>query len=145
MAGVEAKGAWKELRKLIQGMEALRGAAFIREVNSQLAEVGISYIQECFVLGRDPYGRKWKPLKYREGQILRDTGNLMDSIRKSHSAQGFEIYTPVVYAAVHNYGYKPRNIPKRQYVPSVGEGMPRRWASGFRLVAREARKRQLGR
>jgi phage gpG-like protein len=77
------------------------------------------------------HGReKWAPLKYRVGQILKDTGTLSKSIAPQNDGinparnQGtivklslgiVTIGTNIAYAAVHDDGSEKRNIPQRQF------------------------------
>lgn len=49
---------------------------------------------------------KWKKLKTRSGQPLRETGRLMNSIGKLVSGNTVYVGTNVVYAAVHHFGAK---------------------------------------
>lgn len=49
---------------------------------------------------------KWDPPKYRNGQPLRDTGRLMNSIGKQVDGNKIYVGTNVVYAAVHHFGAK---------------------------------------
>jgi phage gpG-like protein len=60
-----------------------------------------------FVRGVDPYDRPWKPLRSRDGQPLRDSGRLQNSVAGAHlnvTQTGFRITTNVKYAATHQYG-----------------------------------------
>ena len=59
-------------------------------------------IRENFAAGGRP--GKWKPLKVRDGQPLRDTNRLMNSITATVSGSTARVGTNVVYAPVHNFG-----------------------------------------
>lgn len=48
----------------------------------------------------------WKAIKNREGQPLRDTGRLMNSITRQATASEVRVGTNVVYAAVQHLGAK---------------------------------------
>ncbi len=48
----------------------------------------------------------WKPVKNRDGQPLRDTGRLMNSITRKATGSEVRVGTNVVYAAVHHFGAK---------------------------------------
>ncbi len=48
----------------------------------------------------------WQPIKNRDGQPLRDTGRLMNSITKRVAKSEVTVGTNVVYAAVHHFGAK---------------------------------------
>lgn len=73
-----------------------------------LDDVGAALVEKIRLLFRDsqsPYGNKWEPLKYRKGQILKDTGRLRDLITHAvDSANSVVIGTNVPYAPHHQYG-----------------------------------------
>lgn len=48
----------------------------------------------------------WKAIKNRDGQPLRDTGRLMNSIARKVTASEVRVGTNVIYAAVHHFGAK---------------------------------------
>lgn len=53
----------------------------------------------------DPWGNPWKPLKFRSGQPLKDTGVLANSITHNiTSATSAEVGTNICHAIVHQYG-----------------------------------------
>lgn len=68
--------------------------------------------------------RKWVPLSERtvrrrrggSSAPLQDTGRLKGSIRFKAFSNRAEVFTNIIYAAVHNYGYKKLNIPKRDFM-----------------------------
>lgn len=53
-----------------------------------------------------PYGDKWKPITYRQGQPLRDTGRLLSSIGYNAENDSVSIGTDgqIVYAKIHQFG-----------------------------------------
>lgn len=61
-------------------------------------------VQLAFRSGRDPYGTPWRPLKFRSGQPLRDTGQLANSIGFDADADSVTIGTNVRTAPVHQFG-----------------------------------------
>ena len=81
------------------------------ELNRNLAQEARKLVYDEFRQGRDPYGTPWAPTE-RGGVILRKTGRLANSLRPRASITGFNITTPVVYAAAHLYGarYKSRAV-----------------------------------
>lgn len=64
----------------------------------------LSNIRLGFKAGSSPYGQPWAPLKIRQGQPLRDTGRLQNSITPAADATGVTIGTNVRYAAIHQFG-----------------------------------------
>jgi phage gpG-like protein len=56
----------------------------------------------------------WKPLKYRVGKPLQDTGRLKNSIRPTNTKDTAVVGTNLVYAATHNYGRD--NIQQRKFL-----------------------------
>lgn len=71
-----------------------------------LAEEARTQVSNGFQHQRDPYGKKWLPLKYRKGMALQDTGRMAASVSTSTSEHGFRLDIPVKYAAPHQYGAK---------------------------------------
>ncbi len=61
-------------------------------------------IRTNFAAGGRPV--QWKPLKVRQGQPLRDTGRLQDSITSRVRGDVVLVGTNVEYAAVQNFGAK---------------------------------------
>ena len=64
--------------------------------------------------GRDSKGR----YKKRKGKTLQDTGRLMKSVDVAiyQNDMNVMIYTDLVYAPPHQYGWKERNIPARPFM-----------------------------
>lgn len=54
--------------------------------------------------GVDPYGTPWRPLRFRSGQPLRDTGRLQQSVDTRSSDEQAATGTNVCYAIVHQEG-----------------------------------------
>ena len=69
-------------------------------------------IRTNFAAGGRP--TPWKALKNRDGQPLRDTGRLMNSITKKVGATEVSVGTNVVYAALHHFGAKRGSFGIRQ-------------------------------
>lgn len=118
----------------------------------------VSRIQMGFRTSRDPWGGAWKPLKFRSGQPLRDTGRLRNSISYRASSAEVEVGTNVRYAAVHQFGavIKPVNkkmlvfnaggrtifakkvtVPARPFMP-IGQPFPASWEEGVKDALRRA-------
>lgn len=69
-----------------------------------IGALGRESIKTNFAQGGRP--DSWAPLKRRDGQPLRDTGRLMNSIGKQVDGNTVYVGTNVVYAAVHHFGAK---------------------------------------
>ena len=112
----------------------------------------LSRIQMGFRTGKDPWGDAWKPLKFRSGQPLRDTGRLRNSISYQATADEVTVGTNVKYAAVHQFGavIKPKTakalvfkaggqtifarkvtVPARPFMP-IGKPLPESWEQGVK-------------
>ena len=81
---------------------------------------------------------RWQPLsaatqaankgKRAGGQILRDTGRLMNSLRPSHTGNSATVASDVKYAAIHQFGGKAGrgnkvDIPARPFFPIAGNSL----------------------
>lgn len=86
-----------------------------------------------FKMGRSPYGQAWSPLKIRQGQPLRDTGRLQESINYRVGGSGDDQYVDVgtnygpleggkTVAAVHQYGavIKPKTAKFLRFMGANG-------------------------
>jgi phage virion morphogenesis protein len=120
-----------ELRGRLAG---LGSPPFRRLLARNLAEEARTQVANGFRAERDPYGRPWKPIRYRQGMILQDTGRLRASVATRATAAGFRIDMPVVYARVHQYGSK--RMPQRQMIPMASTGgLGPIWAAAFNETA----------
>jgi len=143
-------------RKVIDYVDALR--AKVTDLRPALDDVGENVEQKVRLLftdGEDPQGRPWKALKFRQGEPLRDTGQLMNSITHRASESEVEVGTNLKYAHVHQFGaeikpvkakmlvFTPRGfshpifakkvtIPARPFLPQ-GD-LPATWRQGILLV-----------
>lgn len=116
-----------------------------------------------FKVSTSPYGEKWAPLKFRNGQPLRDTGVLRNSLVPRYGKDFFEFGTSHPGARVHQFGAtivpvkakmlrffakgskipifrKSVTIPARPYMPLDKGGklvLPDAWAKSFLAVVRE--------
>lgn len=77
-----------------------------------------------FTVSEDPWGARWAPLKRRQGQPLRDTGKLMNSI--NHRAQADSVVIgpadKAEKALLHQFGSRKASgrgsgVPARPYMP----------------------------
>jgi phage virion morphogenesis protein len=105
------------------------------QVETALAAIGQLVVTETdlgFREERDPWGRAWQPLseftleQRRKGdgvvRILRDTGNLANSINYQVSAGSVSVGTGVSYASTHQFG--EGGIPRRAFLPLDPYGAP---------------------
>lgn len=94
--------------------------AVISMLNSLLSKVGdaqplmddigaavTELVRNCFEEGREPGGAAWEPLSpaSRQGQPLRDTDRLMNSITYLAVGNITHVGTNVVYALQHQFGF----------------------------------------
>ena len=71
-------------------------------------------VLNSFSIEQNEDGQKWKPLKYRKGKPLRDTGRLRSSIRWAANKEEARVFTKVKYAKYHDKGTKV--IPQRSFM-----------------------------
>lgn len=128
------RGDFGKLRALRGGLARMASGKTARRVVKAIAHTALELAQEGFVAAMDPYGRAWKPLKYRSGQPLRDTGRLFNSLTVRSSSVSFSLLSNVAYSEFHQEGTK--HIPRRPYFPD-GRGIPSRWSREFKLTADE--------
>lgn len=152
MGGVS--GDFSKLRSLVKGLQRLSRPTTRNELTKRMSEKALELSKECFWYMRAPDGKKW-PKAIRGGNVLLVTRALVNSIRAFSNTSGFRLATPLIYAAVHNFGaiIKAKNspylvfqingrwskkkqvkIPKRQYLPDAGK-LPRPWKEELERVA----------
>lgn len=102
MGGV--KGDFEGLRDLKRRIAGVEKPNFRRQLVKGLAEEARTQVHVGFQRAEDPEGVAWKPLRSRDGQPLRDTGRLLNSIAVHAFPSGFTLSTQVKYAATHQYG-----------------------------------------
>jgi phage gpG-like protein len=111
MAGVSV-----EIKGLKEALAQLRKSQSAVGLPDVVGNVLAGGVRKQFIKGEDPdTGEKWKPIKNREGQPLRDSGRLMRTIHPEKSGEGFKstvyIGTNLIYGATHQYG-DPHRVPK---------------------------------
>lgn len=134
----------------IKAMQA--AAADMTPLHARIGAALVSQVQLGFKAGQSPYAQAWKPLKLRQGQPLRDTGRLRNSITSLPDQSGVTVGTNLIYAAVHQFGatIKPKKpggrlvfegpngtifakqvtIPARPFMPLTPDGatdLPAEW------------------
>jgi len=128
----------------------IRNEEFIKYLNSTISkannlspvmeEIGVeleSEIRLNFEQEQTPYGEPWKALSEntqesrRSGKgsgsnkILRDTGDLFNSITYNADQSEVEVGTSKEYGAVHQEGSD--EIPARIFLPTEEDGIPNDW------------------
>jgi phage gpG-like protein len=81
----------------------------ISNVEKFLDRLGTKYVQQSqltFRTSTDPFGTPWKPLKLREGQALKKSGRLSNSIAHEATSTSVRVFVEgnLEYAAAHNNG-----------------------------------------
>ncbi len=122
MIGIEVRT--KLAGKLIKNMnDRLRSR--VKPGLDMIGAMGYQDVMEHFRDETGPRGR-WKgidPRPKRKGQragvsdkVLQDTGLLRSSINFKTRGNEVHIFTKIIYAAVHNFGYAKRNIAQRKFL-----------------------------
>lgn len=88
--------------KLNQIMQFMEGSK--QQLLGIIGSVLVTEINESFVTAQDPWGNIWRPLKVRDGNPLRDTGRLKNSINYQLYQDYVEIGTNLIYAPLHQFG-----------------------------------------
>ncbi len=148
----------RDLEELLRKLELLERGTAVRELAANIAEEAIELVKQGFEDERDPYGNAWAPLTCRDGQILRDTGVMLQSLHVEEATETqVTIAMGVWYSVVHQTGkvIVPRQakalrfmvrgkpvfaqrveIPARPFFPREGE-LPDSWRRAFDEVANE--------
>jgi phage gpG-like protein len=106
---------------------------FYRALGPVMGDEAIKQIADGFIGMRNPYGDSWKPT-WRGGNILRDSGQLKGIFTYQLKANGFEVGTTTIYAAVHQYGatIRPKNAKALFFRIAVGRAGPIQKSKGGR-------------
>lgn len=98
----------KELHKAIKLKASNLSDEELFEVNNLIALKLETESKKCFLKNTDPFGKPWKPLSKRSGQILRKSGRLFNSIASSATTSSIRIFVQggLEYAEAHNNGTK---------------------------------------
>lgn len=81
-----------------------RAAANPRPAYQAVGRALVNRIRLCFRMGVDPWGSRWTALRIRQGQPLRDTGRLMNSIVANPDATGVTVGTNLRQARLQQFG-----------------------------------------
>src|ERR1700736_2514503 len=118
MEGV--RGSNTALKDAIKRIRHLTSPEFQHGMFLAMAETSVNLAMQGFRDARDPFDNPWKKLKAKPGsrraggQILRDKGILMNSMRPIVNPNGFTI-RGAVYGQYHQYGTS--RIPQRMIFP----------------------------
>lgn len=112
-------------RAVIQALNDLqRRVSDLRPVMDMIGAEIVENIRLGFIDSKSPWGASWKPLKKRQGQPLRDTGKLMNSITHRANADSVVIGTAdkAGKALLHQFGStkakgRGSGVPARPYLP----------------------------
>jgi len=124
---LRSKTSISDLRKRPDRLGAVEGLPDV------LGVAGMKLVTDCFLRETDPYGRPWKPLKYRRGRILRKTGRMYNSRTYTAGAQRVRIEITAAYSKAHQDPQdrtsskgKTWRLPRREMVPDE-RGLPPAW------------------
>ena len=155
-----------DLEELVRKLGELESGDALEELAGNIAEEAIELVKQGFEDERDPYGVSWAALESRDGETLRDTRALYNSLHvvEATSTQ-VTIADGVWYGIVHQTGktIRPRRakalrfmvrgkpvfaqvvtIPARPFFPREGD-IPSGWQTAFEEVADEWFKSHFGR
>ena len=121
-AGIRLEADTALLRRRVADMAAVlqkNPEAAFDEVGQILAASTVLRFER----GAGPDGEPWEPSRRaleEGGQTLVDSARLRNSITHVASADGVDVGTNVLYAAIHQFGSgdleKPKNIPARPFL-----------------------------
>ena len=139
--------AFREFAKLQAQLAGLANGRVAREIRQEVAKETVQLIKTDFRAERTPYGSAWperkKPYPW---PMLRKSGKLfgapLDGVR--YSVRGLAVVINLPYAKAQNYGYPPRNLPARQYLPDPAKPMPARWERAWKAASERVLSRWLG-
>src|SRR5688572_17070122 len=132
MAGV--RGNFAGLARLRGRLAELASPGFKARLAQGMGVAAMTQLSTGFQRSQDPYGRAWKPLKYRKGKPLLKTGRLRASATVLPAPAGFQLVLTADYASFHQSG--TRRIPRRQMIPEGATGgLGPRWTKALRAEA----------
>lgn len=110
----------RDVDKWVDGLENSKPKALRSMGNYMLRST-----RERYRATKSPDGKTWKPTKHKGKRWVRTLyafGDLFRSIvffKVNNNTVG--VGTNLPYAAAHQYGYKPKNIPQRKYLGFSGK------------------------
>lgn len=100
----------------IEGLLAKLNSLDVKRLAEDVGGALITEVQLGFASSTDPYGKPWKPVK-RPGQPLLNHGILRNSYTYRTNGTQVQVGSNLVYAPVHQFGSKKRNIAARPMLP----------------------------
>lgn len=104
MAGLRITGDVDGLKKFMANAHKIAGGTALKELSRRMSVDARELAGGTFERSQNPNGGGWKPLAVRKGKPLVKTGKLSRSIKVRVARKGFELYTNISYAGVHQYG-----------------------------------------
>lgn len=117
----------------------------LESMSRDMAEETVGFVKERWRQQADPYGRRWKPKKRKDGRqiLVGKTARLKGGWHvKRTSRGGFTIAPSVDYAGFHQTGTK--FIPARHMVPTKERGIPKELARAYNEIALDHLSAHLG-
>lgn len=123
-------------RRLGEILDSIDDRKLRRAISAKAAPKIQSEVKRQFVTQRDPYGKRWKPKKVRDGRptLTGKTRNLRRNISKLVTTIGFRIDADTPYASFHQRGTK--FLPIRMILPSPAKGLPPKWLKILSKISR---------
>lgn len=133
-------GDFGALRGLRERTDPAQVALLTTAAAQRMRATAMKLVADEFRHSVDPYGKPWKPLAWRNGQPLRDTGRMAGAVIGTASGPTIQITIGTTYAAYHQKGAKVRkpgitkkgkqrksrgrvgNLPRRQMLPEESTG-----------------------
>src|SRR6266403_179570 len=152
---VRLSGDFDRLERLIARAGRIASPAFKQELLADIARAVNQQINLGFILGQDPNGKPWEPLKVRVGgqPLVKTHKRQRAAANAKPTATGVMVQIDLVQAATHQYGARIRaknakvlgfrvgrrwvftksvTIPARPFLP---EGdLPPRWRNAIAVV-----------
>lgn len=107
-----------QFQQALQQVSKFRRAVLL----DQLADLMLTQNRKRLDQSKEsPDGESWAPLNesYAEtkgGEVLEESGQLLDSLQAQSGSDGVTLGSNLVYAAVHLYGDNTKGIPARPYL-----------------------------
>ena len=120
MSKIEVKVDDAKVQAAIDGLA--KQAGHLRPVMQVIGRKVSNRVRLGFRAGQEPSGARWKPLRFRNGQPLRDTGRLLASITSQAGDDYVDIGTNVKYGPVHQFGavIKPKKAKRLVFKTPYG-------------------------
>lgn len=105
MATLRITGDVDGLKKFMANAHKIAGGTALKELSNRLGKQAREFAAKTFEASQAPDGSAWARLRAKTSRKpLVKSGKLSRSIRVRIARKGFELYTGIMYAAVHQYG-----------------------------------------